>query len=282
MKNVLSIAGSDSSGGAGIQADLKTFCAIGVYGMSAITAITAQNTREVTDSADIPAPLVAAQINAVFDDIRVDAVKVGMVSSQAIIHTIGDSLTRYGAHNLVVDPVMVSKTGFPLLKEDAREAVKCLCAIADIVTPNIPEAAILAGAPVESVSDMRAAARAIAGLGAKNVLVKGGHANNSTNEAVDVLFCAATGQYVTLTAPRIDTPHTHGTGCTLSSAIAGYLALGYAVEEAARKAKAYLTQAIRDCYPLGHGRGPVGHLTALYRAAGRQSPEILIQKAVLQ
>jgi hydroxymethylpyrimidine/phosphomethylpyrimidine kinase len=263
MRNVLSIAGSDSSGGAGIQADLKTMCALCVYGMTAITAVTAQNTQAVVAAQDIDAAIVAAQIKAVFDDIRVDAVKIGMVSSSEIINTIRASLLDFHARNIVVDPVMVSKSGYSLLKPEAEAAIAGLCALADVVTPNLPEAEILAGFPVKTLDDMKRAAGKIAGLGAKNVLVKGGHlAGHSAN---DLLFTE--GRFVTLSGERIDTKNTHGTGCTLSSAIASRLALGDSVEAACRFAKAYITQAIKDCYAVGHGCGPVGHLAALYRKA---------------
>jgi hydroxymethylpyrimidine/phosphomethylpyrimidine kinase len=263
MRNVLSIAGSDSSGGAGIQADLKTMCALGVYGMTVITSVTAQNTQAVTASQDIDPAIVRAQIMAVFDDIRVDAVKIGMVSSPEIIHTIREQLINYHAVNIVVDPVMVSKSGYRLLQKRAESAIDALCAIADIVTPNIPEAEILAGFPITCGEDMRRAALAIAAKGAKSVLIKGGH---KAGDADDLLF--ADGRCIDLKAARIDTRNTHGTGCTLSSAIASRLALGDTMEEAVRSAKAYITQAIQDSYAVGHGCGPVGHLAALYRKAG--------------
>jgi hydroxymethylpyrimidine/phosphomethylpyrimidine kinase len=264
MKNVLSIAGSDSSGGAGIQADLKTMCALGVYGMTAITAVTVQNTQAVYDVQEIDAGIVAAQIKAVFDDIRVDAVKVGMVSNELIIRVIRDSLLRFGARNIVVDPVMVSKSGFKLLRDEAVTAIHSLVAIADVVTPNIPEVELLAGFPIKTEDDARLAAKQIAAGGAKNVLIKGGHRLGS--DATDTLFSG--GRFVTFPQDRIETKNTHGTGCTLSSAIASRLALGDTVEEAVRAAKAYITQAIRDSYAVGKGVGPVGHLTALYRSAG--------------
>ena len=266
MKNVLSIAGSDSSGGAGIQADLKTMCALGVYGMTVITAITAQNTRGVYGVQEIDSPMVAAQIDAVFTDISVDAVKIGMVSSVDIIRTIRASLLDCKAKNIVVDPVMVSKSGYNLLKPEALEAVQELAAIADVLTPNIPEAELLSGLSIKTEEDMQAAARKIAGMGAKHVLVKGGHRVGS--DAADLLFTG--GNFIRLQTTRIDTKHTHGTGCTLSSAIACRLALGDSVEKAVRVAKDYITEAIRDAYPVGGGNGPVGHLAALYRKAGME------------
>jgi hydroxymethylpyrimidine/phosphomethylpyrimidine kinase len=264
LKNVLSIAGSDPSGGAGIQADLKTMCALGVYGMTAITAVTVQNTQAVYDVQEIDAPIVAGQIKAVFDDIRVDAVKVGMVSSAAIIRVIRDGLLAFRAQNLVIDPVMVSKSGYRILREDAVLALRELVAIADVVTPNIPEAEILCGFPVETEDDMRKAAEAIAAMGARNVLVKGGH--RAGKDATDLLL--SNGAFICLRAARIDTKNTHGTGCTLSSAIASRLARGDDVETAVRAAKDYVTQAIADAYAVGAGVGPVGHMAALYRRAG--------------
>ncbi|MDR2356182.1 MAG: bifunctional hydroxymethylpyrimidine kinase/phosphomethylpyrimidine kinase [Clostridiales Family XIII bacterium] len=264
MKNVLSIAGSDPSGGAGIQADLKTMCALGVYGMAAITAVTVQNTRAVYDVREIEASVVAAQIEAVFEDIRVDAVKVGMVSSAGIIRAIRDCLTKQGARNIVIDPVMVSKSGCRILRADATRALRELIAIADITTPNIPEAEILCGFPIENEADARRAAETIAGLGAQSVLIKGGHLPGETAE--DILF--ADGVFTVLRAARINTRHTHGTGCTLSSAVASRLACGDDVQTAVRAAKDYVTQAIGDAYAVGTGIGPVGHMAALYRRAG--------------
>jgi hydroxymethylpyrimidine/phosphomethylpyrimidine kinase len=269
MKNVLTIAGSDSSGGAGIQADLKTMCALGVYGMSAVTAVTAQNTCGVYGVREMEPDMVDAQIRAVFEDIRVDAVKVGMVSSAGIIRTVRDRLRALGAKNIVVDPVMISKSGCSLLREDAMEAMHELTAIAEVVTPNIPETEILAGFPIKSEDDMRRAAGVIAGRGARAVLVKGGH--RLGERAGDLLLSG--GEFVFLWADRIGTKHTHGTGCTLSSAIACGLARGDTVEEAVRAAKAYITQAITDAYDVGKGTGPVGHLAALYRRAGMDTGE---------
>jgi hydroxymethylpyrimidine/phosphomethylpyrimidine kinase len=266
MKNVLTIAGSDSSGGAGIQADLKTMCALGVYGMSAVTAVTVQNTQGVYGVQEIETAIVDGQIRAVFEDIRVDAVKVGMVSSEEIIRTIRERLLALGAKNIVIDPVMVSKSGYPLLREEAVQAIQGLTEIADVVTPNIPEAEILAGFSIKTEEDMRLAAVVIAERGAKNVLIKGGH--RMEDGAGDLLL--AGGNFIFLRAERIDTKNTHGTGCTLSAAIASRLALGDTVEAAVRAAKNYITQAIIDSYDAGKGTGPVGHLSALYRRAGME------------
>jgi hydroxymethylpyrimidine/phosphomethylpyrimidine kinase len=266
MKNVLTIAGSDSSGGAGIQADLKTMCALGVYGMSAITAVTVQNTQRVYDVQEIEPSIVDGQIRAVFEDIRVDAVKVGMVSSVGIIRTIRERLLALGAKNIVVDPVMVSKSGYSLLRKEAEKAIHTLTEIADVVTPNIPEAEILAGFPIKTEADMQRAAGIIVQGGAKSVLIMGGHRMRAG--AGDLFL--ADGKCVFLKAERIDTKHTHGTGCTLSAAIASRLALGDTVEAAVRTAKNYITQAIIDSYDVGKGTGPVGHLAALYRRAGME------------
>ncbi|MDR0601510.1 MAG: bifunctional hydroxymethylpyrimidine kinase/phosphomethylpyrimidine kinase [Treponema sp.] len=268
MKNVLSIAGSDPSGGAGLQADLKTMCALGVYGMTVITAVVAQNTRGVYRVEETESGMVTAQIDAVFDDIRVDAVKVGMVSNAAVIRAIREGLLKYGAKNVVIDPVMVAKSGDPLLRPEAVEAVRDFAAMADILTPNIPEAEILGGLSIRSRDDMlRAAEKIISGSpggGPKSVLVKGGHRLDSGAE--DLFF--SNGKALWLPAKRIDTRHTHGTGCTLSSAIASRLALGDTAEEAVKAAKEYITEAIACAYAAGKGNGPVGHLAGLYRRAG--------------
>jgi hydroxymethylpyrimidine/phosphomethylpyrimidine kinase len=267
VRTALSIAGSDPSGGAGIQADIKTMCALGVYAMTVITSVTAQNTQKVSAVADVDAGLVDAQIRAVFDDIGADAVKVGMVSNTAIIAAVLAALSEYRAPNVVVDPVMVAKSGDPLLREDAREALRGLVARALVVTPNIPEAEILAGLRPGSIADeagMREAAERIAASGARNVLVKGGHGSGA--ESADILLLED-GRFLRLSSERIDTRNTHGTGCTLSAAIASRLALGDDVEAAVRAAKAYITQAIRDALSLGGGHGPVGHLSGLYRRA---------------
>jgi hydroxymethylpyrimidine/phosphomethylpyrimidine kinase len=264
MKNVLSIAGSDPSGGAGFQADLKTMCALGVYGMTVITAVVAQNTQGVYRIEEVDGGMVAAQIEAVYSDIRVDAVKIGMVSSREIIGVIRECLFRFNAKNIVIDPVMVAKSGDPLLRPEAEEAVREFSAMADILTPNIPEAEILSGMPILSRDDMLRAAEKIAAMGAKGVLVKGGHRTGA--DAEDLFY--SLGAAVWLPARRIETRHTHGTGCTLSSAIACRLALGNSPEEAVRSAKDYITRAIADSYAVGKGNGPVGHLAELYRRAG--------------
>ena len=256
MPSVLTIAGSDSSAGAGIQADLKTFAALGVYGTCAITAITAQNTRGVTAVQETPPDIVAAQIDAVAADIRPDASKTGMLASAPIIEVVAAKVREYGLPNLVVDPVMVAKSGDRLLRDDAVTVLRdLLLPLAAVVTPNLPEAEVLAGFAIDSDEDVRRAAKEIVGLGARAVVVKGGH--REAAEAVDVLYDGTT--FRDYSAPRIDTTSTHGTGCTFASAIAAYLARGEPLAEAVGRAKEYLTEALRRAYPLGGGHGPVHH-----------------------
>jgi len=263
MKKVLTIAGSDCSGGAGIQADLKTMSALGVYGMSVITAITAQNTVGVFKVQEIDKEMIEAQLKSIFEDIDVDAVKIGMVSNVEIIRAIRVKLLEYQAKNIVVDPVMVSKSGYFLLQLEAMEELKELIAIADVVTPNIPEAEALTGLSIQSEEDMKVAAQRIYELGPKYVLVKGGH---RVNDANDLLYDGK--QFIRIRGKRIETKNTHGTGCTLSSAITSLLARGNGIQEAVEGAKAYITQAISDALDIGHGVGPVGHFVELYRKVG--------------
>lgn len=258
----LTIAGSDSGGGAGIQADLKTFAALGVYGMSAITAITAQNTRGVFAVHDVPVDVVEAQIDAVVEDIGVDAAKTGMLSSPAIIEAVAGRVRHFGLR-LVVDPVMVAKGGETLLVPEAVATLRTvLLPLAEVVTPNLPEAEALSGGRITSLADMRAAARAIAALGPRSVVVKGGH---GTDEPVDVFYDGA--HVIELHAERIETRHTHGTGCTFSAAIAAFLAQGIGMEQAVRQAKAYITGAIGHAPGIGHGHGPVAHFWQYARSA---------------
>lgn len=264
MKKVLTIAGSDSCGGAGVQADLKTFAAHGVYGMSVITAITAQNTERVLGVQDISPEIIAQQIKAIFDDIEVNAVKIGMVSQCETIITISEMLGKYRAENIVVDPVMVSKSSYDLLQPTAKEAlIQTLFPLASVVTPNLPEAAVITGMPVETPENMEKAARLIYEMGPQNVVVKGGHLRE---EAVDILFNGK--EALRFTHPRIDTRNTHGTGCTLSSAIAANLAMGYSVEASVFSAKEYLATAIEHSLTIGKGAGPVNHFYDLYKKAG--------------
>ncbi len=249
----LTIAGSDPSGGAGLQADLKVFHQHGVYGMAAVTLLTVQNTQEVSAVEVMPAHLVRAQVEAVLRDIAPRAVKTGALGNAAVIEAVASLDFEMP---LVVDPVMVSKHGHALLADDAREAlVKQLLPRVTLLTPNTQEAAVLTGAPVKTLADAEAAARAIARLGPKAVLVKGGHLDGDT--AVDVLFYE--GQLTLFSAPRVATKHTHGTGCTYSAAIAARLAKGEALLTAIDGAKAWLTQALRTAPGLGYGIGPVNH-----------------------
>ena len=264
MKNVLTIAGSDSSGGAGIQADLKTFSAHGVFGMTVITAVTAQNTQGVFAVQDILPEIIGSQIDAIFDDIRVDGLKIGMVSQTDTINVIGERLRRYKPLNIVLDPVMVSKSGYHLLQPEAGEAlIKQLLPLATVVTPNIPEAEMITGEAVRSLKDMERAALTIYGMGPKNVLLKGGHL---TGAATDILFDGISFKYYE--AGRIQTKNTHGTGCTLSSAIAANLARGFSMEMAISKAKEYITGAIENSLTIGKGVGPTHHFYELYKKAG--------------
>lgn len=264
MKNVLTIAGSDSCGGAGIQADLKTFSAHGVYGMSVITAVTAQNTQGVFAVQDISAELISKQIEAIFDDISVHGLKIGMVSQVDTINTIAEGLGFYKPANIVLDPVMVSKSGYHLLQRSAKEAlIKKLLPLATVVTPNIPEAEVLTDMRIRSVGEMKKAAGMIFEMGPKNVLIKGGHLDD---KATDILF-DGTGTSC-LESRRIDTKNTHGTGCTLSAAIASNLAKGFSVGEAVVKAKEYITEAIENSLSIGKGVGPTNHFYTLYKKAG--------------
>ncbi len=257
MYKALTIAGSDSGGGAGIQADLKTFMAHGVYGASAITAITAQNTRGVQAVQLLDPDLVGAQITSVLDDIGADAVKTGMLGSAAIIEAVADHVERYRVERLVVDPVMVAKSGDHLLAPNAVEALReRLLPLALVVTPNLPEASVLLGRAVEEERDMEDAARDLLGPGTRFVLLKGGHLPG--DDVVDVLYDGQ--RCLELRSPRIPTRHTHGTGCTYAAAIAALLARGLAVEQAVRKARAYLIGAIEQASAIGGGHSPVHHL----------------------
>jgi len=256
MKTALTIAGSDSGGGAGIQADLKTFSAFGVYGMSVLTSITAQNTQGVLGIHDLPAEFVALQLDAVLTDIGADAAKTGMLSNAGIIEAVSQKIKKHGLANLVVDPVMVAKSGDLLLREDAREALlRMLLPLATLVSPNLPEAEVLSGRPVRTIGEMRKAAETISTLGPRYVLIKGGHL---PGEAVDILYDGQT--FTEFPSRRINTPHTHGTGCTLSAAIAAGLARGHSVTDSVAMAKEYITRAIKRGLPLGGGHGPVNHL----------------------
>ena len=255
LPRALTIAGSDSGGGAGIQADLKTFFALGVYGTSAITALTAQNTLGVQGVYPVSPEFVASQLDSVLQDIGADAAKTGMLANAEIIAAVADRIRAHGLARLVVDPVMVAKSGDPLLAPEAAEALRRqLLPLALVVTPNLPEAAGLCGFAVRSRDDMRRAARELHAMGCRYVVVKGGHLSEDARESVDLLFDGDS--FEELAAPRVATPHTHGTGCTFSAAIAAYLARGHEPREAVRRAKAFISRAIQRARPLGGGRGP--------------------------
>jgi hydroxymethylpyrimidine/phosphomethylpyrimidine kinase len=256
LKQVLTIAGSDSGGGAGIQGDIKAMSANGVFALSVITAITAQNTEEVTDLFELPVSIIAAQLDAVFDDFEISAVKTGMLSSAGIISTVVSLLKPQQVSQLVVDPVMISKSGQALLKPDAIEALtKDLFPLALLVTPNIHEAQQLSGIEIKDLADARRAAKVIAQFGCRNVVIKGGHliAERGTDLLYDGRF------FQIYQGEFIDTPHTHGTGCTFASAIAAQLARGKSVPDAIQAAKTYVTEAIRHSLAIGHGKGPTNH-----------------------
>lgn len=257
----MTIAGSDSGGGAGIQADLKTFGALGVFGTCAITTITAQNTVGVNAVLETPTAMIEAQIDAIVSDIGADAVKTGMLSSSAIIGCVAQRLEFHALSPTVIDPVMVASTGFRLLQDDAVEAMRTtLLPLATVVTPNSREAAVLTGLEINGVDDLKKAARLLVKeMGAKNALVKGGHLDGP---ATDALYDGA--DFALLTAERIDTANTHGTGCTLASAITAGLARGLPLPAAARMAKEYVTAAIRASFPVGRGHGPLNHFHRLW------------------
>ena len=259
MNTALTIAGSDSSGGAGIQADIKTMTANGVYAMSAITALTAQNTTGVTGIMEVTPEFLSLQLEAIFTDIYPDAVKTGMVSSGDLIKTISATLKKYNAKNIVVDPVMVATSGAKLISDEAIEILKAeLLTLATVITPNIPEAEVLSGMTIKNEEDMIAAAKAIYEKFNCNVLLKGGH---QINDANDLLY--RDGGYVWFKGKRIDNPNTHGTGCTLSSAIASNLAKGENLDDAVKHAKEYISGALAAMLDLGKGSGPLAHCYTL-------------------
>lgn len=256
----LTIAGSDSGGGAGIQADLKTFAANGCYGMSVITALTAQNTRGVTAIHAVPVDFVAAQMEAVLSDIGADAIKIGMLFSPELIRTVADGLRRFEVKNVVLDPVMVAQSGDKLLQDEAEAALKEeLIPLANLITPNLPEAMVLLGGEITDQESLVTAARELGRLGCEHVLIKGGHMEGTTS--TDSLYFVAQDRLVSLIGTRIPTRNNHGTGCTLSSAIAAFLARGNTMEAAVRHAKEYISGAILAGadYEIGHGHGPVHH-----------------------
>jgi hydroxymethylpyrimidine/phosphomethylpyrimidine kinase len=265
MKVALTIAGSDSSGGAGIQADLKTFQAHGVFGMSAITAVTVQNTQKVYDIQEIEPRIVHDQITCLFADVKIDAVKIGMVSSIELIKAIARALMAVNPPPVVLDPVMISKSGYPLLNQNARDAlVDNLFPLAEVITPNIYEAEALIGKKINTVDEMKNAAQEILNLGTKKVVVKGGHLEE--DRATDVLYDGK--EYKELHSHRVKTKNTHGTGCTFSSAIAANIALGKEFFQAVSLAKEYITGAIEHSLSIGQGHGPTHHFFDLYAKSG--------------
>ncbi|MDR3280488.1 MAG: bifunctional hydroxymethylpyrimidine kinase/phosphomethylpyrimidine kinase [Synergistaceae bacterium] len=260
MKRVLTVAGSDCSGGAGIQADLKTFSAHGVFGMSVITSVVAENTSRVISFQDVTPDMISDQIDAVFEDIEVDAVKVGMLSCAATMRAVARKLEEYQPKWVVTDPVMYAKNGAPLMDPASTDTlVSDVLPRSDVVTPNIPEAERIAGIGIKTLDDMKRAAESIREMGPRYVIVKGGH---SSGDAVDVLLGDAGFQF--FSSERIDTKNTHGTGCTYSSAIASNLALGLTVERAVSRAKSYVTGAIRRAITIGRGYGPTNHFFDMY------------------
>jgi hydroxymethylpyrimidine/phosphomethylpyrimidine kinase len=266
IATALTVAGSDSGGGAGIQADLKTFAAMGVYGTSAITAVTAQNTQGVADWLAMPESLVAGQIDAVLDDIGAAAVKTGMLANAGIIATVAERLRAHGVTQLVVDPVMVAKGGHKLLEDSAISAmVREIIPMALVVTPNLPEAQVLTGIRISTWDHVREAAETIAAMGAKVVVVKGGHFADA-HAATDLYYDGA--HFREFTSVRVKTKNTHGTGCTFASAIAAGLAKGLNVEGAVALAKSFVTLAIQHGYPVGQGQGPVHHFYRYWQPVG--------------
>ena len=271
----LTIAGSDSGGGAGIQADLKTFAALGVHGASALTAVTAQNTQRVTHSLELPPDLVAAQIDAVVTDMGVDVAKTGMLGNAQIVEVVAEKVREHDLQPLVVDPVMVAKSGDRLLSEDAVIALReRLLPLATVFTPNLPEAEAILGRALRSWDDIRAGAEEIASMGAQTVVIKGGHREGP---AIDLFYDGR--QFHEFTAVRVDTTSTHGTGCTFASAIAAALAKGSEPRGAVAMAKAYVTRALQEAYPLGKGHGPVHHFfrfwqPKLYEPSKREAERI--------
>jgi len=257
VPRALTIAGSDSGGGAGIQADLKTFTALKVFGMSAITSVTAQNTQSVLGITDLAPEFVGLQIDAVVKDLGVDAVKIGMLSNQEIVNLVAKKITEHKLTNIVLDPVMVSSNGDLLLKSDARDAlIKKLFPLVTVITPNIPEAEMITGSHISSLEDMKTAALKIGALGPQNVLVKGGHLDK-LSEAVDILCDGK--DYFEFVSKRVQTKNTHGTGCTYSAAICAGLAKGLSVMDAVKEGKNYVTLAIQNSFDLGKGHGPLNH-----------------------
>lgn len=261
MKTCLTIAGSDCSGGAGIQADIKAFSANGCFGMSVIVSIVAENTSRVISIKDVELPMIRDQMDAVFEDIAVDGVKIGMLSNGEIMKTVAEGLNKYHPKNVVVDPVMLAKDGCALMDREALDTLKReIIPLAYLLTPNIPEAEVITGKKITTLEDMKEAAKEIVHMGAENVLIKGGHLEGP---ATDLLYDRK--EYHFYTSRRIDTKNTHGTGCTLSSAITANLAKGTELQQAVEDAKEYVTNAITYALPIGKGHGPTNHFYEWYK-----------------
>lgn len=261
MKKILTIAGSDCSGGAGVQADLKTFSAHGLFGMSVIVSVVAENTSRVIDIQNITPDMIEKQIDAVFEDIEVDAVKIGMLSTPECMMTVAKKLKEYQPQNIVIDPVMYAKNGCPLMDPNSIGVlISKIIPLADILTPNIPEAEKISNMSIANIEDMKNAALRIYDMGCKNVLIKGGH---KIGDALDILYDGK--EIYKFISKRIDTKNTHGTGCTLSSAIASNLALGFNTKQSVGQAKRYITMAIEHSLDIGKGNGPTNHFYELYR-----------------
>lgn len=264
MRKALTIAGSDCSGGAGIQADLKTFSAHGVFGMSVITSVVAENTNRVIDIQDISPDIIKKQIDAVFEDIEVDSVKIGMLSSRECISAVAEKLIEYKPEKVVADPVMYAKGGAPLMNKNSVDLlIEKILPLSYLITPNIPEAEEISGIKINTTNDMKKAAEIIFVKGAKNILIKGGH---YIGDAEDILFDGK--EFYSFKAKRINTKNTHGTGCTLSSAIASNLALGKNIYDSIKLSKDYITTAIEHSLEIGKGHGPTNHFYELYKKAG--------------
>ncbi len=273
IPSVLTIAGSDSGGGAGIQADLKTYTALGVFGMSAITALTAQNTTGVYGIFEASPEFVKKQIDAIFEDLPVDVVKTGMLSNAEIIRTVAETLKKWRVEKIVIDPVMRAKGGDPLLAAEATETlIKEFIPMAYILTPNVPEAEVLSGMEIKNIDDMITAGKKIQGLGAKNVLMKGGHLDTG-KEAIDILLTQE--GIFEYRAERFKTPNTHGTGCTYASAIAAYLARSFDIVEAVKEAKVFVTGGVKYGLEHGKGHGPVNHE---WRVLGLKPPMVEVRE----
>ena len=274
MKKVLTIAGSDCSGGAGIQADIKTMSAHGVYAMSVIVSVVAENTKRVIDIENISPDNIMAQIEAIYEDIGTDAVKIGMLSNPLCMMTVSEGIKKYNPKNIVIDPVMYAKNGSPLMREDSIETlIEYILPIADLLTPNIPEAEKISNMKIKNISDMKKACIKIHEMGCKSVLIKGGH---SLEDVTDVLY--SEGKFYTYEGKRINTKNTHGTGCTLSSAIAANLANGYSIDDAIRRSKNYINMVIEHSLNIGKGNGPTNHFYALYEGGLQEMENIEREK----